>query len=202
MVFVDAVLNGKFAAILSASEIQGLELYRSFRKMWEEERGGFGMPDGEVKVTQAEFSNGGRILIRPASEKSSRGFHAVSLLVLDEGAQIPDELFGAVTPSISMVNGRIVAMSTPFGKRGWFWEQWNQTINHPIKNPPFKWVPAFIPWTKCPRIRPEVVETYRMFRGELGVRQEYSLEFLDVQAGSPFDLSRWDSMGDAGLEML
>lgn len=198
MVFVTAVLNGQFAVVLSASELQALELYRRFKTMYQ----AFPASPGEVMVTQAEFENGGRIVVKPASERSTRGYHGASLLVLDEAARIPDEIFAGVIPSISMAHGRIVAMSTPFGKRGWFWNEWEQST----EDSESRWTPAYVPWQKCPRITPRMVEDYRSMTdalaGELGVAQEYECRFLDQTAGSPFDLSRWESMCDSEAHLI
>ncbi len=197
MVFVEAVLNGNFAVVLSASQDQVNELYRRFKSIYQEAQQTCGedpyFPAGEVLVTQAEFSNGGRVLTRPASERSSRGFHGAKLLVLDEAARIPDDLFAGVIPSVSMAGGRIVAMSTPFGKRGWFYEQWDKAVS---KKEATRFTPAYIPWDRCPRVTPRIVADYRILAGEMGVRQEYLCEYLEVSLGSPFNMSNWRGMLD------
>lgn len=191
MVLVEAALKGNFALVLSASEVQVNELYRAFKRMYLEHQEH--LPAGEVLVTQAEFANGGRVLTRPASERSSRGFHGAKLLVLDEAARIPDDLFAGVVPSVSMAGGRIVALSTPYGKRGWFWEQWDKVVNQHQRS---RWQPAFVPWWKTNRVTRSIVEDYRILTGDLGVSQEYECTFHDVIAGNPFDPSAWERMMD------
>ena len=37
---------------------------------------------------------------------------------------MPDALYYAVRPMLAVSAGRMVALSTPFGKRGWFYEAW------------------------------------------------------------------------------
>ena len=55
-----------------------------------------------------------------------RGIPAVNLIVIDEAARIDDELMAAVRPMMATCDGCLFALSTPAGKRGWFYEQWNQ----------------------------------------------------------------------------
>lgn len=49
-----------------------------------------------------------------------RGYSAAALIVLDEAARVPDDLYSAVTPTLATSGGRIIAMSTLFGRRGWW----------------------------------------------------------------------------------
>jgi hypothetical protein len=37
---------------------------------------------------------------------------------------IPDELFFAIKPMLAISGGRLLALSAPFGKRGWFYHVW------------------------------------------------------------------------------
>lgn len=45
---------------------------------------------------------------------------------------------------LSVSNGRLIAMSTPAGKRGWWWEAWDQGGDD--------WEQIRIPADQCPRI--------------------------------------------------
>jgi hypothetical protein len=185
-IFVEAVLNGNFAIVISASGDQVCELHRRFKEIYTR----FPVVKGDVQKTQAEFENGGRVVTRPASEVSSRGWHGAKLLVLDEASRIPDEIFAAIGPTISISRGRKMAVSTPFGKRGWFWDQWDKSYNHHMGT----WAPMFCPWQRCPRITPQIVEDYRSENGDLAALQEYECRFLDLAIGSPFNMSRWEGM--------
>jgi hypothetical protein len=48
----------------------------------------------------------------------------MNLLVIEEVSRVPDELFYAVRPMLAVSGGTLVALSTPWGKRGWFYEAW------------------------------------------------------------------------------
>lgn len=197
-VFRESVLNGNFAAVISATEMQVTEFHRNFTHIWNRYHDLLGI-SGDVQKTQAEFSNGGRVVTRPASEVSVRGLHGVKLLVLSEASRIPDALASAIDPVLVISKGRRIAESTPFGKRGWFWEAWDKTVN---QNHPTIWTPALIPWNKCPRITPMDYQNYTDSFGELMAKQEYGCEFLDLAAGSPFDLGRWEEMMDSDSDGL
>ena len=54
----------------------------------------------------------------PANEATVRGFSAVSLMVVDEAARVPDDLYEAVKPMLAVTDGALWLMSTPFGRRG------------------------------------------------------------------------------------
>ena len=62
-------------------------------------------------------------------------------------------------------------MSTPYGKRGHFYEAWNDTA---------AWYRVEVPATDCPRITPEYLAGERKALGEMWFRQEYMCEFADV----------------------
>jgi hypothetical protein len=185
--YLEAVIEGKFVLVLSASGDQVRELHRRFAEMYQE----FPVVKGEVLATQAEFANGGRVLTRKAKESTARGFHGVSLLVMDESSRISDELSAAIGPSIAISKGRKMAISTPFGKRGWFYENWCKA-NDPQEQS--LWKPMFRPWRGCPRITPAIVENYRQENGDDMVRQEFECEFLGMANGSPFCMERWERM--------
>ena len=71
-----------------------------------------------------ELSNGSRIVSLPGSEGTVRGFSGVRLLVVDEASRVPGGLYYAVRPMMAVSNGRLVALTTPAGKRGWFYDAW------------------------------------------------------------------------------
>src|SRR6185437_7326899 len=71
-----------------------------------------------------ELANSSRIISLPESEGGIRGYSGVRLLVIDEAARVSDDLYRAVRPMLAVSQGRLIAMSTPFGKRGFFHDEW------------------------------------------------------------------------------
>ena len=69
-------------------------------------------------------------------------------------------------------NGRFIALSTPAGKRGWFYEAWTRGEG---------WQRFKVLAKDCPRISAEFLEEERKELGDFQFRQEYEIEFLDDQ---------------------
>jgi terminase large subunit-like protein len=69
-----------------------------------------------------ELANGSRIVCLPATESTIRGMSGARLIVLDEASRVPDPLYHAVRPMLAVSGGRLMAISTPWGKRGWWFE--------------------------------------------------------------------------------
>ncbi|WP_322508019.1 terminase large subunit domain-containing protein [Anaerolinea sp.] len=128
-------------------------------------------PESETKLT-LELANGSRIVSLPGKEGTIRGFSGVSLLVVDEAARVPDELYYSVRPMLAVSHGRLVALSTPFGTRGWWYEAWRSTD---------PWERYTITAAQCPRISSEFLAEEKRALGEWWFRQEYFCEFLDAQ---------------------
>ncbi len=118
-----------------------------------------------------------RIIGLPGDEANIRGFSAVSLLVIDEAAQVPEDMYAAVQPMLAVSGGDLWMMSTPNGQQGFFWREWMRGR---------RWTKVEVPATECRRISREFLEEARESLGERKFRQEYLCEFLDVD-GALFD---------------
>jgi len=132
--------------------------------------------DGDNEISML-FPNGSRIVGLPGSEATVRGFSAVALMLVDEAARVSDDLYKAVRPFLAVGDGDLWLISTPFGKRGFFYEEWSRGG---------RWVKFKVPVTECPRIGREFLEEERAAMGERWFEQEYMCEFVDV-GGSLFD---------------
>lgn len=71
-----------------------------------------------------EFANGSRIVVIPDKEGNVRGFSAVDLLIIDEAAWVLDATYMAVRPMLAVSQGKVMLLSTPNGKRGFFHVEW------------------------------------------------------------------------------
>jgi hypothetical protein len=72
-----------------------------------------------------EFANGSRIVVIPDKEGNVRGFSAVDLLIIDEAAWVLDATYQAVRPMLAVSQGKVMLLSTPNGKRGFFHYEWS-----------------------------------------------------------------------------
>lgn len=143
---------------------------------------------------QLHLDNGSRILGLPGKPSGIVGFSGVGLLLIDEAARVSDELYKSVRPMLATSRGRLVAMSTPFGKRGWFYEEYTSQQ---------EWDRIQATAYDCPRIPLSFLEEELAALGERWFRQEYLCSF-EAAVGQVFDpdLIERAMQGGQGLEPL
>ncbi|MDQ3525121.1 MAG: hypothetical protein M3451_08730, partial [Chloroflexota bacterium] len=120
-----------------------------------------------------ELDNGSRVISLPASEATIRGYSAVDLLLIDEAARVADDLYSTVRPMLATSNGRLIALSTPFGRRGWWSDAWHGSHD---------WKRVQITAEQCPRIPPAFLAEEREQIGAWWFQQEYECMFLDAES--------------------
>lgn len=118
------------------------------------------------------LDNGSRIVSLPSSESTIRGFSAVDLVIFDEASRLDDPLYFSVRPMLAISRGRLIAMSTPFGKRGWWYEAW--------ANGGAAWERIEVNATQNPRITQEFLDAERRAMGDWWYRQEYLCQFVET----------------------
>uniref|UniRef100_Q01VG6 Uncharacterized protein n=1 Tax=Solibacter usitatus (strain Ellin6076) TaxID=234267 RepID=Q01VG6_SOLUE len=133
--------------------------------------------DGHNEMSLA-FPNGSRIVGLPGTEATVRGFSAVTLLLIDEASRVGDDLYMAMRPMLAVSAGTLWLMSTPHGKRGFFYEAW--------ANGGETWERVSVKAEDCPRFKAEYLEEERQVMGERIYRQEYCCEFGET-SGAVFD---------------
>jgi hypothetical protein len=154
--------------LVSPSLRQSTELFRKVTTFW---RALSGAPKAsQESLTSLSMSNGSRIVSLPGSEGTVRGYSAARLVIIDEAARVTDDLLTAVRPALATTNGRLIALSTPAGRRGWFWEAWDHGD---------AWSRTKITAAQCPRLSAEFLEDERRLLGELRYAAEYVCEFVD-----------------------
>ncbi len=97
----------------------------------------------------------------------------MSLLLIDEASRVEDEVYEALRPVLAVSGGDLWLMSTPNGKRGFFWEAW-------AHGGP-EWERVAVKAEECGRIGREFLEAERREMGERRFRQEYCCEFADAE---------------------
>jgi hypothetical protein len=138
------------------------------------------------------FANGSRIVVLPDNEGTIRSFSSVNLIVLDEASRVSDSLYGAVTPMLSVSRGRLIASSTAFGQRGWFYREW-------ISKDP-GWKRYNVKGTHCKRHSREFLAKERRRMGDRWYRQEWENDFAQAIGAvfSPEEIER--SFGNVSEE--
>src|SRR5919106_5039059 len=82
------------------------------------------IPAQAERKLSLELENDSRIVTLPGTDKTIRGFSGVSLLIVDEAARVEDELYFAVRPMLAVSGGTLIMLSTPYGQRGIFYDEW------------------------------------------------------------------------------
>jgi hypothetical protein len=158
---------GSQILLLSRAQRQALELFRYVKQGYR----ALGETLATVRDTTSliELANGSRLVALPGREETIRSFQGVHLLVLDEAARIPDALYRSVRPMTGTVRGRTVCLSTPFGRRGFFWQAWTDEGG--------PWQRFRVPWQDCPRLGADFIAEERRQFGAAWVAQEYECDF-------------------------
>jgi hypothetical protein len=155
--------------ILAPAERQTKELFAKVAETYHTL--GHVIPAESHRKLGMELTNGSRIEALPGTEKTVRGFSGVDLLIVDEAARMADELYFAVRPMLAVSGGRLMMLSTPFGKRGVFYEEWAEGQG---------WERYTVTAAECPRIPVDFLAEEREALGEWWFAQEYECRFMEA----------------------
>jgi hypothetical protein len=164
---VEAVfVPGTKVLLVSRSFRQSAELFRIVADFYRR----LGQPLKESLTSEElRLGNRSRIVCVPCKEETIRGYSHISLLVIDEAARVFDEVYRAVRPMLAVSGGRLICLSTPYGKRGFFYDAWARGGAD--------WARIEVPAERIPRIPEEFLQKERRALGELFYRQEYGCSF-------------------------
>jgi len=155
--------------VFSPTLRQSVEYARYVRQM--DRAMGYPVPVLRQNLTTVEWSNGSRLMSLPDNHEGVVGF-TPSRIVIDEGSRVSDVLYLSVRPMLAL-GAELEVLSTPFGKRGWFFELFDSPRR----------LSMFRPWritaADCPRISEAFLAEERIELGERWYQQEYFLEFSD-----------------------
>jgi len=163
-------LDNSLILLVSPSQRQSGELFRKVKDWLEKLPIPPEMP--EDNLLSCQMGNGSRIVSLPGSEKTIRGYSGATLIIEDEAARVQDELYMAIRPMLAVSQGRLILMSTPFGKRGHFWEAWDKGGED--------WKRVKVRADENPRISKSFLDEEKRVMGDWWYRQEYECEFLDA----------------------
>jgi hypothetical protein len=161
---------GSLTLILSPGERQSKLLFKTVMRFYR--RAGHPVPADVENKLSLELANGSEIHALPGSEATVRGFSGVDLLIVDEAARVADDLYNAVRPMLAVSRGRLVLLTTPAGKRGFFWRAWTEGGDG--------WHRSKATVYDNPRIDPAWIALERAAIGEWWFSQEHLVEFVDT----------------------
>ncbi|MDZ4798738.1 MAG: phage terminase large subunit [Bryobacteraceae bacterium] len=164
-------VNGTTVLVLCPTKHQAGEFFENVRAFLEildiRVRG-----DGHNSCS-TRLPNGSRI-IGISKRSQLRGYRNVSLLLIDEAAEVDTHAYRIVSPALATAGeegGKIWMMSTPNGPRGMFWEAWEDREDD--------WYRLKVTVDDCPRISRKFLARERRILGESLYRQEYMCEIID-----------------------
>lgn len=162
----------KTVMIIAAVERQAFLLFDKCLQYMEENYKTY-IKKGKDRPTKSriKLTNGSQILCLPTglTGNTIRGY-SINILIADEAAFIPDQVFYSVTPALAaQKDSRIILLSTPFGKTGYFYQAFNDDTFSKFH----------ISSEDCPRISKEFLEQERKRMTKLQYTQEYLGEFVD-----------------------
>lgn len=169
--------------------------------------------DGHNRLSLV-LPNGSRLVGLPAVPDNVKGFSKAALVLIDEAAFVPDELYHALNPMLAVSQGGLWLISTPGAQSGFFYEEWSRdarpgrevvsgTAGTPASESEASgtvhWDRHSVNAGQCPRIPPEFLAEQRTLLGDAVFRREYMCEFV---AGDDQLISRalLDEALDADLE--
>jgi hypothetical protein len=164
-----AFMPGALVLMLAPSMRQSGELFRTCLQLMKR----IEVPLPAIVMESAlrvELANGSRLIALPGSETTTRGYGAATTVILDEASRVPDSLIAAARPSLATTNGRLIALSTPAGKRGWYFLEWMNGEG---------WERSRIVASECSRISGEFLADELRSLGPRLYAQEYECEFFD-----------------------
>jgi hypothetical protein len=169
-----ATNKGKLVMVIAAVERQAYLLFEKILYYMEKTYPRL-IKQGKDRPTKSciKLTNGSIIHCLPTglTGYGIRGY-TIDLLIADEAAFIPEEVFTAITPALATrysKGARIVLLSTPFGRQGYFYSAFNDET----------FTKFHVSSEECPRIDKEFLQQEKRRMTELQYTQEYLGEFID-----------------------
>ena len=177
--------KGALVLILTPSERQSKEVLRCVSQYY---LALYGLPIRSDSITALKIGlpNGSRIIALPgSSEKTIRVYAGVDLLLVDEAARVEDSLFHSITPMLATSGGRMVCATTPWFKRGYFFNQW--------QNGGDAWKRVKVTADDCPRISRSFLAREKKSKPHHWYMQEYFCKWGSA-AAALFDPDMCDAL--------
>lgn len=159
----------RLVLIVSPGERQSKLLFEKLLRYYEHL--GRPVPAKNVNKLSLELMNGSSVYALPGEEGTIRGFSAVNLMLIDEASRVNDAMMAAVRPMLAVSGGQLIAMSTPWGKRGWWYDAWQSEDQ--------LWERFKITAYECSRIPADWLENERRTLPPAWFASEFMCEFID-----------------------
>ena len=158
----------KTLLVVAASQRQASLLFEKIVSMFIETD--YDAVQEEPTKTKIILKNGSTIYCVPAGRSgySIRGY-SIDLLIADEAAFIGESVWLALTPMLAVTKGKIILLSTPFGKGGYYYECFGDSDFRQFH----------LSSVECPRIPNSFIEKEKKRMSKMEFAQEYLGNFID-----------------------
>lgn len=155
--------------VIEPTQAQSRRLFKQIVKALD---GSGAIVSANATLLTIEFKNGSEILFKSAEQRDSlRGFTVNGLMVIDEGAFIPTEIYNILYPCCDANNAPILIISTPLFMEGEFY---NLYISNSDLVKTYDWSK----YDTSKYLSTEKLEYYRQTIAPLKFRSEYLGEFI------------------------
>lgn len=128
--------------------------------------------DNQLSV---ELENRSVVYALPGHADTIRGY-SPHLMIIDEAAYTTVALYDAAMPMLAATGGDLVAISTPNGRQGWYWNEWSGA------GAP-GWLRIEVPYQEISRIRPAFIAQQRASMSRERFATEYECQFISGTYG-------------------
>jgi hypothetical protein len=117
-----------------------------------------------------ELANGTRLIARTLGSEAQRG-KGPKVILIDEAALVAKETITRVVRPMTITHSdyELILTSTPKGKRGYFWEKWNDS----------GWWQSHVTCWENPYAQEDILEEIKAEEDALTWQQEYLAEFIE-----------------------
>ena len=169
--------------VISSVERQAHLLFEKIHAyIYDNYRSNIKMGKDRPTKSRLRMKNGSVIYCLPTglSGHGIRGY-TIDLLIADEAAFIPEEVWTAVTPMLAVTRGTVILLSTPFGREGYFYRCFSDD----------SYTQFHVSSEECPRKDQDFLDHEKERMTKLQYAQEYLGEFVDeLRQFFPTNLSK------------
>ena len=125
---------------------------------------------GRVTLHFLELKNGSKILCRAIGDTGEgiRGYTA-NIIIIDEAAFVNERVWSAITPIISVSHGKMILLSTPHGRKGYYYNCFSDK----------DYTSFHVSALDCPRHTKEFLDKAEARMTKVEFATEYLGEFID-----------------------
>lgn len=172
---------GRFSIMLEPTLKQARKVFKEIVKV---NSGNNLIKKANESLLEITFINDSVLQFLSAEQGSDamRGWTVSGVLIIDESAFIPDEIYQALLATTNVFRAPVILVSTPRFKTGFFYESFQNGINHQPNCYSYDWSK----YDTSMLMSAEKLEYYRRTLPDIKFRQEFLGQFCDINTESAF----------------